>query len=86
LLVADVLLVRNCRDDFGGGLLDVIERFAERVGVAVVEADVVGCGVASFQADGLANDECDGLGSEKGSGVLLLDSLALRGAQGRLKS
>ena len=43
-------------------VLDSIQRFGERLGLAVVELDVVARGRACLQPDGLTDDEGDGFG------------------------
>lgn len=60
------------RDDVRGDVLDSIQRRGERLGLAVVELDVVARGRAGFKADRLADDERDGFG------LGLADGLARR--------
>lgn len=50
------------RDDVRGDVLDLVQRRGERLGLAVVELDVVARGGAGLQSDGLADDEGDGFG------------------------
>lgn len=59
------LLLRRLSDglkDDGRGLLDAVEALSESVRVALVELDVVDCGLCVGESDAAAHDEGDGLG------------------------